>query len=238
MIMATKKSNRIYSIIVICLVLILSSGCKKNDTNTENVPTDTTDFDGNVYHSVTIGTQTWMVENLKVTHFRNGDQIPNITDFTLWEQQSSPAYCWYNNNSTNKNPYGALYNWFTVSDSRVIAPIGWHIPTDDEWTTLITFLGGENLAGGPMKETGFTHWNQPNAGATNSSGFTAEPAGFRSGNDFVELNIGTDFWTSTESSAYLAWNRYLYYNKTQVDRGYNGFGVDKTDGKTIRCIKD
>lgn len=230
----------IYFILIISTGFMLVNGCKKLESPPEPASPGAVikDIDSNVYHAVTIGTQTWLVENLKVTHFNNGDPIPNIEDFTTWQQQDAPAYCWYNNNNSNMNPYGALYNWFTVGDSRKVAPPGWHVPTDAEWATLIKFLGGEGVAGGPLKEAGTTHWTQPNTGATNSSGFTAAPGGYRSISDFADFMIGADIWSSTQSSDFYAWDRYLFYNKTQVDRGFNGSGVAKTDGKSIRCIKD
>jgi uncharacterized protein (TIGR02145 family) len=145
---------------------------------TTDVETNTvTDIDGNIYHTVTIGTQVWMVENLKTTKYRNGDPIPNVTG-NAWAALTTGAYCWYNNDAaTYKATYGALYNWYAVADSRNIAPTGWHVPTDAEWTTLTTFLGGESVAGGKLKETGTNHWTSPNTGATNETGFTALPGG-------------------------------------------------------------
>ena len=136
------------------------------------------DIDGNVYNTVTIGTQVWMVENLKTTKYRNGDAIPNVTGNASWVALSTGAYCWYNNDAaTYKATYGALYNWYAVGDSRNIAPSGWHVATDSEWTTLSTFLGGESIAGDKLKEIGTSHWLSPNTGATNSNGFTAFPGG-------------------------------------------------------------
>ena len=138
------------------------------------VPETFTDIDGNVYHAVVIGTQTWMVENLKTTKYSNGDPIPTaVTSLT------PGAYCMYNNDAvTYKADYGALYNWYAVADSRNIAPAGWHVPTKTDWTTLTDYLGGESVASGKLKENGSSHWLTPNTGATNSSGFTALPGGF------------------------------------------------------------
>ena len=153
-------------------ILLISSCSNNNIVNPAPTPLTATDIDGNVYHTVTIGTQIWMVENLKTTRYNDGSPIPFVTDSSSWSNLTTPGYCWYNNDTTNKNTYGALYNWFAVNTGK-LAPTGWHVPTDDEWTTLTTYLGGESIAGGKLKETGTTHWRTPNAGATNEIGFTA-----------------------------------------------------------------
>ena len=152
-----------------------------------------TDFDGNYYHTVTIGTQVWLRENFKGTHFANGDPIPNITDQVQWEASTSSAYCYYNNDIKNADTYGALYNWYTASDSRELIA-GFHTPSEAEFRTIANYLGGQSVAGGAMKEAGFAHWVQPNKGATNSSGFTGLPAGVRQGK-FSNLGDGGIFWT-------------------------------------------
>ena len=149
------------------------------------------DIDGNTYHTVTIGTQVWMAENLKVTKFRNGNPIP------YWTQSSSRGYCWYNDNVGNKDIYGAIYNFYTATDSRSICPLGWHIPTVEEWTTLINYLGGESVAGGKIKESGTAHWVSPNTGATNSSGFRGLPGGSRDcANSYIGLGTSGHWWSS------------------------------------------
>jgi len=198
--------------------------------------TATIDFDGNVYTSVTIGTQIWMVGNLKTTHYRNGDSIPNITDNTQWSNLSTGAYCWYNNQISYKVPYGALYNWYAVNDSRNICPVGWHVPSDAEWTTLTTYLGGQTVAGGKMKEAGITHWTSPNTGATNESGFTALPSGghYINGGTFLVLGYQCFYWSKTQSSVSFAWYLSLYYDGANCYRDTNG----KQFGKSVRCIKD
>ncbi len=195
-----------------------------------------TDTDGNVYKTITIGTQTWMAENLKTTKFRNGDPIPNVTDNAAWAALATGAYCWFNNDAAAyKATYGALYNWYAVADSRNIAPIGWHVATDAEWTTLTDFLGGESVAGGKLKETGTLHWLTPNTDAINSAGFTALPGGYRYGGGFF-FGVGNygDWWSSSMRSAPYAWCRYMncgysYANKNSYEE-YFGFSV--------RCIKD
>jgi len=149
-------------IIFTLLTLLLLVGvlsCKKNDPSPEppnpQLETGTvTDIDGNIYKTVKIGTQWWMAENLKVTKYRNGNLIPNVTNMTQWDNLTTGAYCTYNHDATNVTNYGRLYNWYAANDSRNIAPAGWHVPSDVELTTLITNLGGEDFAGGKMKETG------------------------------------------------------------------------------------
>ena len=138
-----------------------------------------TDIDGNVYQTVTIGTQVWMVENLKTTRYIDGTAIPLDTNSSTWGGLTTPGYCWYNDSAIYGNTYGALYNWYAVNTGK-LAPAGWHVPTDSEWTVLTTYLGGETVAGGKLKDTGTTYWQSPNTGATNASGFLALPGGFRS----------------------------------------------------------
>jgi len=216
-------------VLIIAIVTTVFNGCKKESNDT------VTDYDGNIYHSIVIGTQTWMVENLKTTHFRNGDQIPIVTVNSAWSALSTGAYCWYNNDITNKTSYGALYNWYAATDTRNIAPTGWHIPTDAEWTILTTYLGGESVAGGKMKEAGTTHWLSPNTGATNESRFTALPGGYRlTGGTFDDVGNGGDWWSSTAHDASFAWCRYLYYDYAFVYRGT----YDKAFGFSVRCLRD
>jgi uncharacterized protein (TIGR02145 family) len=194
-----------------------------------------TDIDGNVYQTVTIGTQVWMAENLKVTRYRNGDPIPNITSNSQWASLTTGAYCEYDNDINNVATYGRLYNWEAVDDSRNIAPEGWHVPTDAEWTTLINYLGGPSVAGGKMKETGTTHWMSPNTGATNESGFTGLPGGWRysDGNYFV-LTIETAFWSSTYAGMGQAQLRDLVYSSPSV----YSFSFPMSVGLSIRCVRD
>ena len=195
-----------------------------------------TDIDGNVYNTVTIGTQVWMVENLKTTKYRNGDMIANVTFDATWVASNTGSYCWYNNDAaTYKATYGALYNWYAVADSRNIAPAGWHVATDAEWTTLTTFLGGESVAGGKLKETGTSHWLSPNTGTTNSSGFTAFPGGLRYSNGaFGSVGYYGYWWTSTEFSTTNTWYRYMSYYYSYAYGGYDS----KYFGFSVRCLQD
>ena len=195
-----------------------------------------TDIDGNVYDTVHIGSQIWLKENLKVTHYRNGDPIPNVTNNTTWGNLTTGAYCDYNNTPSISATYGKLYNWYTVNDSRNLCPIAWHVPTDAEWTTLTSYLGGENVAGGKLKETDTTHWNPPNTGATNETGFTALPAGSRNYiGGFQGIGIFGYWWSSTEEiSSVSAWERSMLFNDIAVNR--NDYVIES--GFSVRCIMD
>lgn len=201
-----------------------------------------TDYDNNNYPTVQIGmgrsgTQTWMAENLRTTYYRNGDAIPNVTDNTTWIGLNTGAYCWYDNDGDSyKMQYGALYNWFTVSDNRNLCPAGWHVPTDSEWIELMTFLGGDTVAGGKLKETGTAHWRAPNTGATNESGFTGIAAGMRyiDGTFNNDINLNGYFWTSTETASVDAQCYVLNSNQNAIFF----FPTKKIRGQTVRCIKD
>jgi uncharacterized protein (TIGR02145 family) len=195
-----------------------------------------TDIDGNVYSTVIISNQTWMKENLKVIHYRNGVDIPNITDNSAWCNLTTAAYCDYGNNPNNSSTYGKLYNWHTVN-SGTLCPTGWHIPTDADWTALTNNLSGESVAGGKLKETGTSHWLSPNTGATNSSGFSALPAGVRYGSSdgsFGVLGGGTAWWSSTVIDTWDSWYRSVVFDGVSVNRDAGG----KPMGFSVRCIKD
>lgn len=206
-------------------------------------PLTVSDVEGNIYNVVRIGTQLWMKENLKTTRYNDGTSIPLITDGTAWDNLSNSAYCWYNNDApTNKNTYGALYNWYTVNTGN-LCPTGWHVPTDNEWETLEVYLGGWDVAGGKLKETGTIHWQSPNTGATNKTGFTALPGGLRDVNrpypsDGPFLSIGDwgYWWSSTEDNdrTYLAWLFNLGTSFNHANRG----GNYKEYGFSVRCIRD
>ena len=199
------------------------------------LPQGVLDADGNVYGTVTIGTQVWLKENLKTTKFKNGTIITLVSDQTSWSNRTSPAYCWYNNDAaTYGNPYGALYNWYTINMGN-LCPDGWHVPSDAEWTTLTDFLGGLNVAGGKLKESGTNHWFSPNTGASNESGFSALPGGYRGydGTFSFIRNYGF-FWCATEYNPSSAWDRGLDYSDTNVDRN----STNKGNGISVRCIKD
>jgi uncharacterized protein (TIGR02145 family) len=205
------------------------------------------DIDNNRYDIVTIGGQTWMAENLKTTRYNDGTVIPLITDSVSWTTASNngaAAYCWYDNAASNLITYGALYNWYAIdmlsNGNKNVCPIGWHIPTDVEWDILRDHLdpaasGNTNIAGGKMKEAGLAHWNSPNTGATNDSGFSGLPGGLR-------YNVGTFFfigfhpywWSSTENNTTSAWDRLLGYSADVVYRGLS----NKGSGLSVRCLRD
>jgi uncharacterized protein (TIGR02145 family) len=194
-----------------------------------------TDIDGNVYNTVTIGTQVWMKENLKTINYNDGITIPNITGNADWIGLTSGAYCWYNNDAeTYKATYGALYNWHAVSTVK-LCPIGWHVPSFEEWLDLATYLGGESVAGGKLKETGTTHWLSPNTGATNETGFTALPGSLRHHEGgFSYVSQGGVWWSSSESNTFNAWGRGMNYNNSNLDI----WSVEKFYGFSVRCVKD
>jgi uncharacterized protein (TIGR02145 family) len=185
--------------------------------------------------TVVIGTQNWMEKNLDVMTYRNGDVIPQVTDATEWAGLTTGAWCWYNNDPLNGAIYGKLYNWYAVTDPRGLAPQGWHIATDAEWTTLGTLLGGNSVAGGKMKTTGTTRWTSPNTSATNESGFAGLPGGFRyySGT-FYDVGGYGYWWSATQNNSALAWSRRLNYNDGNPDR----LGLDKKNGFSVRCLRD
>ena len=197
------------------------------------------DVDGNSYKTVYIGTQQWMGENLKVSKYSDGTTIPNITDNTQWENNTTGAWAYYNNDAANNVKYGKLYNWYAVSKTtngnKNVCPTDWHIPTDAEWTVLTDYLGGLSIAGGKMKEEGTANWNSPNIDAVNTSLFTGLPGGFRSYNGLYN-SIGSfgNWWSSSELSTHLAWFRNLYNSNGGAYRGNSS----KMSGLSVRCLRD
>jgi uncharacterized protein (TIGR02145 family) len=200
-------------------------------TNCQNCGT-VSDYDGNVYETVTIGTQCWMRENLKTTKHNDGSAIPLVTDQITWNSLTTSGCCWFKNDrDTYGNTYGALYNWYAVNTGK-LCPTGWHVPSDEEWTILTTFLGGANPAGGKMKTV--TGWISPNISATNESGFTGLPGGNRTYYDFGSDGYSTKWWSSTEQSANLVWNRALVYSSAYLYPNYDS----KNDGYSVRCVRN
>jgi uncharacterized protein (TIGR02145 family) len=188
------------------------------------------------YPSVTICSQKWMDRNLDVTTYRNGDTIAYVTDPTAWVTLTTGAWCYFNNDPSTNATYGKLYNWYAVTDPRGLAPTGWHVPSDAEWTTLGICLGGTSVAGGKMKVTGTSTWMTPNVGATNTSGFAGLPGGIRfTDGSFTFLRNFSFWWTSTESnSTYSAWYRSLFYNDGSLSRN----AYEKVLGFSVRCLRD
>ncbi len=192
-----------------------------------------TDIDGNVYDTINIGHQTWLKQNLKVTRYRNGDSIPNITDTRMWGKQKIGAYCIYDNKTEEEIIYPKLYNWYVVSDSRGICPDGWHVPDGLEWKKLINYLGGNISAGGRLKSV--EGWEGPNEEATDSSGFSALPCGHRfNDGSYVTQGYNCNYWTSSKHSARSAYSIYL---NTYVGFVENS-SFENEIGLSIRCIKD
>jgi uncharacterized protein (TIGR02145 family) len=238
-----KNISRISGVILLILTTFLIHSCKKDNPNLTYGTL--TDIDSNVYKTITIGSQTWMAENLKTTKYNDGTAIPNITVDAKWYAATTGAYSDYNNTQANSTIYGRLYNWYAVdinaatkvasNGGKNVCPTSWHVPTDIEWTTLTTYLGGESVAGGKLKETSTTHWLSPNTGATNETGFTALPGGER-------LNMGSydgvgnvgSWWSSTEFNYSDARYRAMTYYATDAFR----FGSGKRAGFSVRCVRD
>ncbi len=239
---------------VIGIASILATSCKKSSETTKTtatvnplVPTGgvctalfnsgksygtLTDVEGNTYKTITIGTQTWMAQNLRTSHFRNGDPVALVNDYSKWLALTSGAYCNFNytKNIDSLATNGRIYNWYAINDGRNIAPTGWHIPSSTEWALLITNLGGDAIAGNPLKEQGTTHWISPISGATNESGFTALPSGYLSYSAFFQDfgQVG-EWWASTAITIFgLQSSNSAIYN-------YTGH---EYSGHSVRCVKD
>jgi uncharacterized protein (TIGR02145 family) len=219
--------------VFIYIVILLTTGLKTLEAQMVK------DIDGNVYKTVTIGTQTWMAENLKTTKYYDGIAIPLVTDDSAWKTHDSisliaPAYYWYNNDTSYKDSYGALYNGYTIKTGR-LCPVNWHVPTDVEWSILTTYLGGEGVAGGKLKEKGFTHWKAPNTGATNETTFNALPGGSRFMDGIFKLvNESGNWWSSSDYNTERTWFRGMNNNIEFVIKG----PLEKPNGVSVRCIKD
>jgi uncharacterized protein (TIGR02145 family) len=218
-----KKGIILFAITIVWLGL---SGCHSDSMK---------DIEGNVYKTVTLGTQVWMAENLKTTKYNDGTEIPVITENDSWAKLTTPGYSWYNNDSKEyKKIYGALYNWYVVNTNK-LCPVGWHVSTDAEWNTLAIFLQGGNEVGGKLKEKGTKHWKIPNEGATNESGFTALPGGYRSFEGaFNYIGITGYWWSSTEYNE----SSVLFWNLRYKSGGTFKYRSEKNCGFSVRCIRD
>jgi len=204
------------------------NGCNQGD--------GVTDIDGNTYTSIIIGDQEWVQANLNVATYRNGDPIPQVQDFELWKELETGAWCYYANNTANGPIYGKLYNWYAVNDPRGLAPEGWHVASDAEWSVLAGQFGGDNESGGALKATGTQYWLAPNSGATNESGFTALPGGIRDSNlDFGQLGEDGTWWTADESSNAFARSRFMEHDN---DAALSGYTSRKAIGHAVRCVKN
>lgn len=204
-----------------------------------------TDQQGNVYRTIVIGTQEWMAENLKTGIYRNGEAIGEVTDNGQWQALASGAWSYYNNDPQRECPYGRLYNWFAVADPRNLCPSGWHLPSDAEWSALIGHLDPANdptavgtqstTAGGSLKSAGQLYWQSPNTDATNTSGFSALPGGFRNvGGPFVAISGSGWWWSATAPDTDNAYARQLTASGGNVNR----LSTDQNRGYAVRCVKD
>jgi uncharacterized protein (TIGR02145 family) len=218
-----KQTNKVLFIILV-VAMIFSFRASKSISQV-------TDVDGNVYKTVTIGTQVWTVENLNVEHYRNGDLIPQVQDADKWAKLTTGGWCYYENNSENEITYGKLYNWYAVNDPRGLAPEGWHIPTEAEWQTLIDFLGGTKIAGKKMKST--SGWNE-NGNGTNESGFSGLPEGVCNlEGKFFGIGGGGGWWNITETNELNAW---VINIGCESDAVFKGSG-SKKNGFSVRCLR-
>ena len=236
------KTNTFLPLIFAALFIFIFAGCSDdgptgNDDPDQIAERVVEDADGNIYRTVKIGDQTWMAENLRVTHYRNGDPILHASEKTAWNGLESGAYCVYQCDSDNAGTLGHLYNWYAVSDERNIAPAGWHVPTEEDWNELITFLGGEAEAGGKLKMTGTEFWQSPNTGATDAYRFSAVACGYRHhAGGFFNLGQACYMWSATERNSYSAWFRNLTSTSGAVVRYI--YSSSKNNGYSVRCVKD
>ena len=232
------RKLKMRNVYIILLVVFSTIGCS-----------NLTDIDGNGYETIAIGNQVWMAENLKVTHYRDGTEITNVTDNAAWSNLSTEAYCYYDNKSSNGDTYGALYNWYAVNDSRNIAPEGWHVPTDAEWKELEMYLG---MSQSEADDTGYRGTNEGSKLAGNAdlwdsgslesdsefgySGFSALPGGYRyyTSGSYSHLGYRGYFWSATEGSSLSAWYRSLFCISSDIDRDYYG----KRHGFAVRLLRD
>lgn len=244
--------KKIFLISIIAASMILNSSCNKDDAEPGNQTNGKstaifnpgltygtmTDQDGNIYKTITIGTQTWMAENLRAKTYNDGTEIKNITGKYDWPNLTSGGYCNFNNTTNNDTiaTYGMLYNWNAVGSGK-LAPKGWHVSTDAEWTTLTDYLGGESVAGSKLKETGIIHWASQNSVATNETGFTALPGGWRYEDGiFHYMGDYSGFWCANEHEIYttLSWYRLMHKDGINVFRDF----MPKKNGYSVRCVKD
>ena len=212
------------------------SGCGDEDKNEEDMETVLIDFENNSYRTVKICDQVWMAENLRSTILNDGDPLPNIKDNKEWDDTDIPAYCWYNlDKDSLGNIYGPLYNWYAVNTGK-LCPKGWHVPSEDDWLELIECLGGQDVAGGKLKEIGTTHWENPNK-ASDEFGFTALPTGYRSANTGIFYSLGRlgSPWSSTESViGDQSWVFGFRHDSLLLKK----LQVGQQAGNCVRCVKD
>lgn len=215
------------------VIFSLFFSCGEN--NGDNIPETVTDIDGKVYHTITIGSQVWLVENLNVTHYRNGDPINHVTDNITWSNMMDGAFCHYDFDINNANSFGKLYNWFAVNDSRGIAPEGFRVATEEDWNILAEFSGGQSIAGKKLKEAGDLYWfnSIPSNSGTNEFGFSARGGGYMHRLGFFQFFGGSGlWWTSSEYDMNQAITRSMYCSSNDVGYGSHTKGY----GCSVRCI--
>jgi uncharacterized protein (TIGR02145 family) len=232
----TTDSHSISEIINVNFVSASNHSCGADSVHNPNLTYGSMiDQDGNVYKTIVIGTQEWMAENLNTRTYRNGDTITNAVDINQWTNLSVGAWCYHDNNSQRECPFGKLYNWYAVADPRNVCPMGWHVPSNEEWTTLTDFLGGEAIAGGKMKSTGIQYWLNPNGSATNESGFSGLPGrGRYDDGSFEPLGYDGYWWSTSEYASSLSFRHYLLYTNSYMDQDV----MNKRCGFSVRCIRD
>lgn len=218
--------------VILCLMLFISCS---NDENSNDSSSET----------IKIGNQIWQSKNLDVETYRDGTPIPQVTDQDEWSNLTTGAWCYYNNDPANREKYGKLYNWYAVAGihdndpntpNKVLAPEGWHVPSDNEWLTLSLFLGGESVSGGKIKSTGTSLWESPNTGATNESKFNGLPGGYRA-SDFYYLRKSSHWWSST--SLFNNFEMYAWSVSANFESDdFIMWEFDKSQGYSVRCIKD
>jgi uncharacterized protein (TIGR02145 family) len=185
--------------------------------------------------SIKIGSQIWMRTNLDVDHYRNGDPIPQVTDPEEWSKLTTGAWCYYNNDPAMGAIYGKIYNWYAIKDQRGLLESGWRVPNESDWAKLTSFLNGGNVAGGKLKEQGTVHWYYPNNNASNLTGFSALPGGYRSFDGiFVGLGSNADFWCYSNEASSGAWDMYLHNDNDYLSKD----SIYKSDGFSVRLVKD
>lgn len=234
-----RKKTIIPPIFILLIFSFLLFACNKDDNEDDNTDPNTgtiLDIDGNSYSIIKIGEQWWMAENLKTKKFRNDEDIPQLGGSGNWTTAASAAFCNYDNDTEKASTFGRLYNYYAVSDGRKICPDGWHIPTNDNWETLVEYLGGNDVAGGKMKQEGTDTWNSPNNEATNESGFSALPGGVRNATtgNFAGLGSTGSWWTATQSGGENAW----VWGLSTMNGSIPNYDLDKNTGLSVRCIKN
>ncbi len=222
---ATTILATILAILTEFLIFLSLTSCTENKLTNPAVEVE----------SVKIGSQVWMKTNLNVDHYRNGDVIPQVTDPVEWSKLTTGAWCYYNNDPAMGAIYGKIYNWYAITDPRGFLEEGWQVPSEADWTKLAVFLAGEHVAGGKLKESGTAHWNYPNLNATNVTGFSALPGGYRSlSGDFGGNGSTADFWSYSVDNSIRAWDMYMHNDHESLIKD----SISKCDGFSVRLVRN